>query len=60
MTRRAALLAGAELLAWWAALLVLWLILVTAVDALELAVGTGVAALGALAATAVRRAVRAS
>ncbi|GCB43639.1 hypothetical protein [Streptomyces sp. NL15-2K] len=57
MTPRTTLLAGAELTAWWAGLAVLWLVLISAVDALELAVGAGVAAMGALAARAARRAV---
>ncbi|MFF8726704.1 hypothetical protein ACF073_09455 [Streptomyces sp. NPDC015171] len=61
MTRRTApravLLAGAELLAWWAALALLWLVLITAVDTLERIVGASAAALGALLARAGRRAV---
>ncbi|MFF6983041.1 hypothetical protein ACFZAV_36415 [Streptomyces sp. NPDC008343] len=57
MDRRTALLAATEFLAWWAALAVLWLILVTTVDSLELAVGAGVAGAAALAAVAARRAV---
>ncbi|WLW50020.1 hypothetical protein [Streptomyces sp. YU58] len=61
MTPRAAmrttLRAAAELLAWWTALAALWLIVISAVDTLELAVGAAVAALGALAARAARRAV---
>ncbi|WP_328420221.1 hypothetical protein [Streptomyces sp. NBC_00443] len=57
MDRRTTLLAAAELLAWWAALTVLWLTLVTTVDTLELAVGAGVAGVAALAAVAARRAV---
>ena len=61
MTRRTAprtvLLAGAELLAWWAALALLWLMLVTTVDTLELVVGASCAAVGALLARAGRRAV---
>ncbi|WP_037683001.1 hypothetical protein [Streptomyces cellulosae] len=47
----------AELLAWWAALAVLWLVFISTVDPLELAVGAGAAAVGALAARAARRAV---
>jgi multicomponent Na+:H+ antiporter subunit D len=39
MTRRSTLLAAAELLAWCAALAVLWLLLVRTLDTLELAVG---------------------
>ncbi|MFI5794500.1 hypothetical protein [Streptomyces sp. NPDC051677] len=57
MHRRTALLALGELLAWWVALAALWLLLVSTVDALELAVGAGAAALAALAARAGRRAV---
>ncbi|MFF5475816.1 hypothetical protein ACFY5C_00455 [Streptomyces sp. NPDC012935] len=57
MDRRTTLLAAAEFLAWWVALALLWLILVTAVDTLELAVGAGVAGMAALAAVAARRAV---
>ncbi|HEY1178820.1 MAG TPA: hypothetical protein VGF17_21920 [Phytomonospora sp.] len=56
MTRRTAL-AAAELVAWWAALAVLWLVLISAVDALELVVGASAALVGALAACAARRAV---
>jgi hypothetical protein len=47
----------AELLAWWAALAVLWLVFISTVDPLELAVGAGAAAVGAPAALAARRAV---
>ena len=57
MTGRTTLLATAELLAWWAALAVLWLVLISTVDTLELAVGAAVTGLGALAARAARRAV---
>ncbi len=57
MDRRTTLVATAEFLAWWAALAVLWLILISVVDTLELAVGVGVAAVAALAAVAARRAV---
>ncbi|MFI9611761.1 hypothetical protein ACIHCM_08730 [Streptomyces sp. NPDC052023] len=56
MTRRTRLLAVAEVLSWWVALLGLWLVLVSAVDTLELAVGAGVAGLPALAAQGARRA----
>ncbi|KUO06432.1 hypothetical protein [Streptomyces caeruleatus] len=59
MDRRTTLVATAEFLAWWAALAGLWLILVSAVDTLELAVGAGAAAVAALAAVAARRAVTA-
>ncbi|MEU0206054.1 hypothetical protein [Streptomyces canus] len=57
MNGRTALLATAELLGWWAALAVLWLVFVSTVDSLELAVGVGAACLGALAARVARRAV---
>ncbi|MEU6258452.1 hypothetical protein [Streptomyces sp. NPDC047043] len=57
MTTRTTLLAAAEVLAWWAGLAVLWLVLISTVDTLELAVGAGAAAVGALAARAARRAV---
>lgn len=57
MDRRTTLLATAEFLAWWAALALLWLVLVSTVDTLELAVGGGVAGVAALAAVAARRAV---
>ncbi|MBY8343654.1 hypothetical protein LXH13_35735 [Streptomyces spinosirectus] len=57
MTRRTALLAAAELLAWWAALAVLWLFLISTVYTLEFVVGVAAAGLGALTACAARRAV---
>jgi hypothetical protein len=41
---RPSTLPALELLAWWAALAVLWLVLITAVDALELVVGAAAAA----------------
>lgn len=56
-TGRTTLLATGELLGWWAALAVLWLVFISAVDTLELTVGAAVAGLGALAARAARRAV---
>ncbi|GAA1044317.1 hypothetical protein [Streptomyces murinus] len=56
-TPRAALLAGAELLLWWGALALLWLVLISTVDTLERIVGASVAAAGALLARAGRRAV---
>ncbi|MFJ9147719.1 hypothetical protein ACIRP7_06525 [Streptomyces sp. NPDC102270] len=56
-TGRTTLLATAELLGWWTALAVLWLMFISTVDTLELAVGAAVAGLGALAARAARRAV---
>jgi hypothetical protein len=57
VNRRTTLLAVAEVPLWWAALTALWLVFVTTVDPLELAVGAGAALLGALAARAARRAV---
>ncbi|MES4887958.1 hypothetical protein [Streptomyces sp. NPDC096012] len=54
---RTVLLAVGELLAWWVALALLWLVLITTVDTLERIVGAGCAALGALLARAGRRAV---
>ncbi|WP_409467691.1 hypothetical protein [Streptomyces sp. HC307] len=60
MTRRTTLLVVAEVLAWWVALTGLWLVLVSAVDTLELAVGAGSAGVSALAARAARRAVTGS
>ncbi|UXY31425.1 hypothetical protein [Streptomyces sp. HUAS TT20] len=57
MNRRTALLAGSELLAWWAGLALLWLVLISTVDTLERVVAAGAAAVGALAARAGRRAV---
>lgn len=59
MNRRTTLLTAAEILAWWVALAVLWLVLISTVDPLELAVGAGAAGVAALAATAARRAVTA-
>ncbi|MFJ3334863.1 hypothetical protein [Streptomyces sp. NPDC086766] len=57
MNRRTALLAVGEVLAWWAALLLLWLVLISTVDTLEVAVGAGAAGLAATAAWAGRRVV---
>jgi hypothetical protein len=61
MTRRTAprtvLLALGELLAWWGALILLWLVFITSVDTLERVVGASAAAVGALLARAGRRAV---
>jgi multisubunit Na+/H+ antiporter MnhE subunit len=45
-----------NVLAWWALLLVLYLVLISTVSALELMVGAGFALLGAVTAEAVRRA----
>jgi hypothetical protein len=58
MNRRAALWGALEVLAWWAALAVLWLVLISTVDTLELVVGAAAALVGALAAGGARRAVR--
>ncbi|WP_039934344.1 hypothetical protein [Streptomyces viridochromogenes] len=55
MNRRTTLLALAEVPLWWAALAALWLVFVSTVDPLELAVGGGAALAGALAARAARR-----
>ncbi|MBO4253724.1 hypothetical protein [Streptomyces griseorubiginosus] len=60
MTPRTALLAAAELMGWWVALALLWLVLISTVDTLELAVGAASALVGALAARAARRAVTGS
>jgi hypothetical protein len=46
-----------EVLAWWAGLGVLWLMFISTVDTLELAVGGGAALVAALAARAARQAV---
>ncbi|MFJ9416532.1 hypothetical protein ACIRPT_20415 [Streptomyces sp. NPDC101227] len=51
-----ALVAGGELLAWWAALTGLWIVLISAVDTLERVTGTLAALLAACAACAARRA----
>jgi hypothetical protein len=48
-----------EVLGWWALLAVLWLMLISAVDTLELVVGAGASLVGAVAAGAARRAVSA-
>ncbi|MEU9136446.1 hypothetical protein AB0D33_10850 [Streptomyces sp. NPDC048404] len=47
----------AEVLVWQVALSALWLVLISVVDPLERFVGLGCALLGAIAATAARRAV---
>ncbi|MFF7092005.1 hypothetical protein ACFY9A_06350 [Streptomyces rubradiris] len=54
---RAVLPAAGEVLAWWAALTLLWLVLITTVDLLEWIVGAGCAAVGAVLARTGRRAV---
>ncbi|MFF4308974.1 hypothetical protein ACWDFR_40580 [Streptomyces sp. 900105755] len=57
MTGRTALVAAAELLAWWVVLALLWLVFISTVDTLERVVGASAAAVGALLARAGRRAV---
>ncbi|MFC4332799.1 hypothetical protein ACFPC0_34550 [Streptomyces andamanensis] len=57
MKPRTTFLAVGEVLAWWAALVVLWLMLISTVYPLEWAVGAGAAGVGALVARAGRRAV---
>jgi hypothetical protein len=57
MNGRTALRTALEVMAWWAALAVLWLVLISTVDTLELIVGASVAFVGAVAARGARRAV---
>ncbi|MCV2460692.1 hypothetical protein OEB94_15530 [Streptomyces sp. ICN988] len=57
MKSRRSLLAVAEVAAWWVPLTALWLVLVSTVDPLELAVGAGASALTAVVARGARRAV---
>ncbi|MGX4687980.1 hypothetical protein [Streptomyces sp. JNUCC 63] len=57
MNARTTLLAAGEILAWWAALVVLWLMLISTVYTLEWVVGACAAGVGALVARAGRRAV---
>ncbi|MFD4878639.1 hypothetical protein ACFWOB_35500 [Streptomyces sp. NPDC058420] len=57
MNRRTKLLGVAEVLAWWAALALLWLVLVTTVDTLEIIAGGSASLIGASAAWGARRAV---
>ncbi|MFG2784731.1 hypothetical protein ACGFY7_43755 [Streptomyces prunicolor] len=57
MNRRTTLLGAAEILAWWAALALLWLVFISAVNTLELVVGASAALVGALAAWGTHRAV---
>ncbi|MEV6027879.1 hypothetical protein [Streptomyces sp. NPDC052036] len=59
MNARTALGAASEVLGWWAALTLLWLVLISTVDTLEWAVGTSAALVCAIAACAARRAVSA-
>ncbi|KOU03602.1 hypothetical protein ADL07_19105 [Streptomyces sp. NRRL F-4707] len=54
---RRTLLALAEVAAWWVPLAALWLVLISTVDPLELAVGAGASALTAFVARGARRAV---
>ncbi|MEU0604011.1 hypothetical protein ABZ484_38220 [Streptomyces sp. NPDC006393] len=56
MKARTTLLAVGEVLAWWAALVVLWLMLISTVYTLEWVVGSCAAGVGALVARAGRRA----
>ncbi|MDT0612571.1 hypothetical protein [Streptomyces lancefieldiae] len=57
MKGRRTLLAVAEVAAWWVPTAALWLVLVSTVDTLELAVGAGASAVAALVARGARRAV---
>ncbi|BET45800.1 hypothetical protein ACH4GE_29505 [Streptomyces tendae] len=57
MQSRRTLLAVAEVAAWWVPLAALWLVLVSTVDPLEVAVGAGASAVVALVARGARRAV---
>ncbi|MFJ4628300.1 hypothetical protein [Streptomyces sp. NPDC088847] len=50
MNRRTTLLGAGEILAWWAALALLWLVFISAVNTLELVVGASAALVGAFAA----------
>ncbi|MEU8827570.1 hypothetical protein [Streptomyces sp. NPDC048636] len=54
MARR--LMAGAELIGWWAALTLLWIVLIGPVDTLEWVVGAAAALVAAGAARGARRA----
>ncbi|MGW0080225.1 hypothetical protein [Streptomyces sp. NPDC003393] len=56
MKARTTLLAVGEVLVWWAALVLLWLMLISTVDTLEWVVGACAAGVAALAARAGRRA----
>lgn len=57
MNRRRTLLGAGEVLAWWAALALLWLVFISAVDTLELVMGASTALIGAFAVWGTRRAV---
>lgn len=54
MARR--LMTGAELLGWWAMLVLLWIVLIGPVETLEWLVGTGAGLVSAAAACGARRA----
>ncbi|MBL1099288.1 hypothetical protein [Streptomyces coffeae] len=54
MARR--LMAGAELVGWWGALTLLWIVLIGPVDPLEWLVGAGAGLVSAAAARGARRA----
>ncbi|WP_030381448.1 MULTISPECIES: hypothetical protein [unclassified Streptomyces] len=56
-TRTALRTALGEVAAWWAALFVLWLMLISTIAPLELTVGAAVSLLGAVTARGARRAV---
>ncbi|MFF6996778.1 hypothetical protein ACFY93_17745 [Streptomyces sp. NPDC008313] len=57
MRRRTVLGGALEVLAWWAALTLLWVILISVPDVLEAVVGAAAALLCALVARGARRAV---
>jgi hypothetical protein len=57
VNRRTTLLSAGEILARWAALALLWLVLISAVATLELVVGASAALVGAFAAWGARQAV---
>ena len=57
MTPRTALFTAVELLGWWIALGLLWLVLISTVDTLELVVGAACSCVGAVVARGARRAV---
>ncbi|MFF2518614.1 hypothetical protein [Streptomyces sp. NPDC058086] len=57
VNRRTTLLGAGEILAWWAALALLWLVFISAVTPMELVVGTSAALVAAVAAWGARRAV---
>ncbi|PBC59862.1 hypothetical protein BKI49_33200 [Streptomyces sp. Tue6028] len=57
MTPCTALRGALEVVAWWAVLFLLWLVLIGTVDTLELVVGAAAALVCAVAARGARRAV---